>query len=197
MEAMSHSVTVLGEPTQYLPMSSYMPQVENAFGEDAIIVGSWTILVAKGTPVEGQSYLLYRLGEFLKSQGFGDVGKIELSFSSLNLKDGAPRDGNPSFQVKKTVRGFEISFLLIDSSGKAASGRVTFATGSPANSTEGVKPNWPVRVIFRKGPITVEVPGKALAYALPGENAKVLISESKKTFIGKVIDGEAVSVDLQ
>jgi flagella basal body P-ring formation protein FlgA len=60
----------------------------------------------------------------------------------------------------------------------------------------GVKSSAPVRVVFRKGPITVEMPGRALASASIGENVGVYISDSQKTFSGRVIDGKAVQVDL-
>src|SRR5271157_5708331 len=106
-EAMSRSVTVLGESVQYLPTSLYMPQLETAFGTDAIVVGSRTVLIPKGTAAEGESYLLDRLGDFLTAQGIADDGRIDVSLSLASLKGAAPQDGTPSFQMKKTIRGVE------------------------------------------------------------------------------------------
>ena len=51
-------------------------------------------------------------------------------------------------------------------------------------------------MVFRKGPITVEMPGKALASAAVGESVSVYIADSQKTFTGRVTDGKAVQVDL-
>jgi hypothetical protein len=77
-ESLARSVTVLGDSVQYLPVGVYMPQLEAAFGADAIIVGSRTILVPKGTSAEAESYLLDRLADFLAAQGLVDDGKVEL-----------------------------------------------------------------------------------------------------------------------
>lgn len=196
-EAMSHSVTVLGESVQYLPTSLYMPQLEAAFGEEAIIVGSRTVLIPKGTSAEGESYLLDRLGDFLAAQGIVDDGRVDVSFALSSLRGGAPQDGTPSFQVAKTFRAVEISFLLTDSAGNSVSGRVTLAAAPEgADFQEGVKSSSPVRVVFRKGPISVEVPGKALSSASVGENVSVFVAGSARTFTGRVIDGKAVQVDL-
>jgi hypothetical protein len=196
-EAMSRSVTVLGEAVQYMPTSLYMPKLESAFGDDAIVVGSRTMLIPKGTSAEGEPYLLDRLGEFLAVQGVVDEGKVEISFTQSSLKGAAPQDGTPTFTLVKTSRGVEVSFLLTGSGGNTVSGRVTLPSGSMgADFQRGVKSSSPVRVVFRKGPITVEVPGKTLSNASVGENVSVVVSEGQKTFTGRVLDGKAVQVDL-
>ena len=196
-EGLARSVTVLGDSVQYLPVGLYMPQLEAAFGADAIIVGSRTILVPKGTSAEAESYLLDRLGDFLAAQGLVDDGKVELAFTQTSLKGSPPQDGMPSCQVVRTARGVEVSFLLTGSNGDAVSGRVTLPAlqGGP-DPQRGVKSNTQVRVVFRKGPITVEMPGKAIASASLGETVGVLLAEGQKTFIGRVIEGKAVQVDL-
>ena len=196
-EAMARSVTVLGETVQYVPISLYSEQLETAFGDDAIIVGSRTIIIPKGTSAEGESYLLDRLGDFLAAQGLVTDGKVEISFTQASLKGAPPQDGTPSCQVLKTSRGVEVSFLLIGSGGNAVSGRVMLPS-APAGTDyqRGVKSSAPVRVVFRKGPITVEMPGKALASASVGENVSVFVADSQKTFTGRVIEGKAVQVDL-
>jgi flagella basal body P-ring formation protein FlgA len=51
-------------------------------------------------------------------------------------------------------------------------------------------------VVFRKGPITVEVPGKTLGASSVGDVVNVSIAESQKTFTGRVTDERAVQVDL-
>ncbi len=53
-EALSRSVTVLGDTVQFVPAAAYQEWIEAAFGPDAIIVGSRTILIPKGTSAEGQ-----------------------------------------------------------------------------------------------------------------------------------------------
>jgi hypothetical protein len=196
-EGLARSVTTLGDAVQYLPVSLYMPQLETAFGTEAIIVGSRTILIPKGTPAEGESYLVDRLADFLAAQGLVDDGKVDLAFTLASLKGSPPQDGIPSCQVMRTSRGIEVSFLLTGSGGSSVSGRVTLppAPAGP-DRQRGVKSSAPVRVVFRKGPITVEMPGKALGSAAVGESVSVYIADSQKTFTGRVTDGKAVQVDL-
>jgi hypothetical protein len=194
---MSRSVTVLDEKVQYLPTSLYMPQIEAAFGTDAIIVGSQTLLIPKGSSAENEPYLIDRLADFLLSQGYLDDSKVAFSFTQGSIKGAPPQDGIPSCQVVKTSRGVEVSFLLTGSTGNSVSGRVTLPPVPAGTDTpRAVKSNEPVRVVFRKGPITVEMPGKALAGATVGDNVNVFIAESQKTFSGRVIEGKAVQVDL-
>ncbi|MGO9308695.1 MAG: flagella basal body P-ring formation protein FlgA [Spirochaetia bacterium] len=196
-EAMSRSLTVLGESVQYLPTSLYMPQLEAAFGQDAIIVGARTVLIPKGTSAEGETYLLDRLVDFLAAQGLVDDGRVDISFTQSGLRGGAPQDGTPAFQVVKTSHAVEISFLLTDSAGNSVSGRATLAAAPERTDlSQGVKASSLVRVVFRKGPISVEVPGKALSSAPVGENVSVYVAESQRTFTGRVMDGKAVQVDL-
>jgi hypothetical protein len=196
-EALSQSATVLGDTVQYLPVSQYAPQLEAAFGTDAIIVGSWSLVVPRGTSAEAEPYLLDRLADYLIAQNLVGDSRADLSFTLGSLSGPPPRDGSPVFQVMKTSHGTEVSFQLAGSAGSAVSGRVTLpaAPASP-DSAPAVKPNAPVRVVFHKGPITVEMPGRALAGAAVGQTVAVYISDSQKTFTGRVLDGKAVQVDL-
>jgi hypothetical protein len=196
-ESLARSVTVLGPFVQYLPMSSYANQLESAFGENAIIVGSKTVLIPKGTPAEEVPYLLDRLGDFLAAQGLAKDGTVEVSLTISSLKGTAPQDGTPLFQVLKTSGGIEISFVLTGASGNAVSGHVKLASGlAGADTQKSVKVNSPVQVNFHKGPITVEMPGKALSTASVGDNINVFVAEDQKTFTGRVISAKEVQVDL-
>ena len=196
-EALSRSVTVLGDAVQYVPASLSMPQIEAAFGADSIIVGTRTILIPRGTSAEGEAYLLDKLADFLQGQGLVDENKVDIAFTQSSLRGAPPQDGIPSCQVMKTSRGVEVSFLLTGTNGSAVSGRVTLPPASEGSDPLlGVKSSTPVRVVFRKGLITVEMPGRALASAAVGETVSVYISDSQKTFTGRVTDGKAVQVDL-
>jgi hypothetical protein len=61
----------------------------------------------------------------------------------------------------------------------------------------GVRENDPVSVFFRKGAITIEMPGRALQSAHLGEQAKVFIPESRLSFSGIVVGNKAVSVEIR
>ena len=197
-EAMSRSATVLGDTVQYLPVSQYAPELEAVFGAGAIIVGSWSLIVPRGTSAEAEPYLLDRLADFLISQNLVGDARADLSFTLGNLNGSPPRDGSPTFQVARAARGTEVTFQLTGSDGGSVTGRVSLSaapSGSEAAASE-VKSNSTVRVLFRKGPITVEMAGRALASASAGQSVAVYISDSQKTFTGRVLDGKAVQVDL-
>jgi len=53
-----------------------------------------------------------------------------------------------------------------------------------------------LNVIFRKGPVTIEMPGKALASARIGERVSVFIAESQRNFAGRLLEGKAVDIEL-
>jgi hypothetical protein len=196
-EALSRSVTVLGDGVQFVPASLYQGWIETVFGPDAIIVGSRTVLIPKGSSAEGEAYLLDRLADYLIAQKLVSDSRVEMTFTQGSLKGAVPQDGTPSYRVVKSALGIEVSFLLIGSGGDSVSGRVTLPAGDAAPSGQfDVKSSSRVRVVFRKGPITVEVPGKTLGAASLGENVKVSTIESQKTFMGRLIEGMAVQVDL-
>jgi len=203
-EQLARSVAVLADTLQYLPVAAYGPQLASAFGSDAIIVGSWSLVVPRGTSAESQPYLLDRLVDYLVSQGLLGDAPSQIAFAVGSSSGAPPRDGTPVFQVVRTPRGTEVSFQLTGTSGGSVSGRAslpaavaapdaapTADAGAPA-----VKGATIVRVVFRKGPITVEMPGRVVAGGGVGQAVTVYIPDSQKTFTGRVLDGKAVQVDL-
>jgi Chaperone for flagella basal body P-ring formation len=196
-EALARSVTVLRSGVQLIPAAAYQEWIEHVFGTDAIIVGSRTVLIPKGSPAEGEPYLLDRLADYLVAQKLVGDGPVEMTFTQGSLAGTPPQDGSPSFQVTRSSRGVEVAFLLVGAGGGSVSGRVALPAVDPSAAAQaGVSSGTPVRVVFHKGPITVEVPGKALAAASAGDNVDVSITESRKTFNGRVIDAKVVQVDL-
>jgi len=195
-EALARSATVLGTAVQYLPASQYQPQLEAAFGSDAILVGSWSMIVPRGTSAEGEGYLLDRLADFLISQNLVGDDRVDLPFALGSLRGNPPVDGAPLFQVVKTSRGTEVSFSLTGSDGGMVSGRVTLPPVTAADAAAGVRMNTPVRVVFRRGLVTVEMPGRALSSAAVGDPVSVYVADSQKTFTGRLLEGKAVQVDL-
>ncbi len=169
-ETLARSIAVAGDKVLLIPAALYREQLEAVFGRDSIIVGSRTIVVPRGALPEEETYLLTRLVDFLSSQGLVGAACTELSLVQSQLKGSLPIDGNPLFQVVKAANGsVEVSYSLTGSSGSSVSGRVSFSAPAGASgSTDGVRSGAPVDVIFRKGPITIEMPGKAMATARDG-----------------------------
>ena len=124
----------------------------------------------------------------------GDV-PLDMTFAEGSLAGAPPQDGSPSFRVTKSTRGVEVFFLLVGAGGGSVTGRVTLPVVD-AGAQGGVSSGTPARVVFHKGPITVEVPGRALGAGSAGDNVNVSITETRKTFSGRVIDGKVVQVDL-
>jgi hypothetical protein len=195
-EALARSVVVLGEKVLIVPTSLYMDRLEAAFA-DWIVVGARTI-VAPQSFSEGEAYLLDRLADYLVAQGLASAGTTELTVEQNLVRGTPPQEGTPVFQLQKGARGnTEVSFTLAAAAGGSVVGRVALANAAgPANATDGVRPGAIVHVTFRKGPITIEMPGKTTGTARIGERVNVYIAESQKSFNGQLVDGKAVEVDL-
>jgi hypothetical protein len=197
-ETLARSIAIAGDKVLLIPSALYREQLEAVFGRDSIIVGSRTIVVPRGMFPEEETYLLTRLADFLSTQGLVGAAAIELFLAQYQLKGSFPTDGNPLFQVVKAANGsVEVSYSLTGSGGGSVSGRVSFSapTGG-AGSTDGVRSGAPVKVIFHKGPITIEMPGKATATAAMGGRVGVYVADSQRSFIGRVVDTKAVEVEL-
>ncbi len=198
-ETLSSSFAVLGDRVLYVPVAAYALRLETAFGTDAIIVGSRSLLVPAGTPAESQTYLLDRLIDSLQGKGLLGETPVELSLAFAAPQGAAPQDGTPTVQVQRSSRGVtEVSFALTGSNGGTVTGRLSLPSAASTQDSPGsaVKSGAAVRVVFHKGPITIEMPGKALSSAVIGGAVGVLISDTQKRFTGQVLEGKAVEVDL-
>jgi hypothetical protein len=195
-EALARSVTVLQDKVLVVTTSVYSSQLGALFGTDVIVVGSRSIVVPRGSPADGQGYLLERLAEFILSQSLAGVDRLELAYTQVSVRGLPPQDGAPAFHVQKSGRGTEVSFSLTGTDGGFVSGRVAFTAHPAPDIAAGVKSGAPVQVIFHKGALTIEMPGKSLAAAAIGTQVKVYLSESQMSFMGRVIDGKAVDVEL-
>jgi hypothetical protein len=197
-ETLARSIAVVSDKVLYLPAALYVELLEKAFGTGSIIVGSRTIVVPRGALPEGEAFIMDRLADFLDGQGMLGDGRIELAISNNQVRGTLPREGNPVFQVQKTAKGtMEVLFTLAGTGGSSVTGRVALSsTGAVSVSGEGVKSGGPVRVFFRKGPITIEMPGKSLATAAVGERVGVYVADGRKSFSGRVTEGKGVEVDL-
>lgn len=130
-ETLARSVAVLADQPLYLPIALYQADLEAAFGSDAIIVGSRTLVIPKGTPAEQESYTLDRLVDFLQAQGLLADDRLDLSLSQNLIKGNPLADGTPSFQVRKTAPGqTEVSFNLVGAAGSAVTGKISLAAAA-------------------------------------------------------------------
>jgi hypothetical protein len=195
-EALARSIAALGDRPMYIPVAIYLSDLEAAFGSDAIIVGSRTLVVPKGTPMEQETYTLDRLVDFLQAQGMLADDRQELILSQNSVVGAALIEGTPTFQVHKAGRDqTEVTFLLAGAAGSSVTGRISLAALGGGSAID-VKPGSMVKVIFHKGPITIEMPGKAMGSASTGDSISVYVADSQKSFTGMLSAGKAVNVEL-
>ena len=202
-ETLARSIAVASDKVLYLPAALYVELLESSFGSGSIIVGSRTVVVPRGVLPEGEAFIMDRLADFLVGQGLLGTGKTELAILYHQVRGTLPREGNPVFQVQKTAKAMiEVQFTLAGTGGSSVTGRVAFsAAGDGSVSGQGAKSGGPVRVFFRKGPITIEMAGTLLAAAAVGERVRVYVADGQKNFTGRLMEGRAmegkvVEVDL-
>jgi hypothetical protein len=197
-ETLARSIAVMEDRILYLPASLSTALLVEAFGSDSIIVGSRTMVLPRDSLPEGEDWLMDRLGDFLSAQGLVGDGKVEITLVQNFVQGTLPRQGTPSFQVVKSgTSTCEVSFALSAGGGGSVKGRVSFpAADGPAASDQRVAAGTAVNVIFHKGPVTVEMPGKSLSTARVGDRVSVFVAESQKKFAGRLLDGKAVDVEL-
>jgi hypothetical protein len=197
-ETLSQSIAVLAAAPFYVPASSYIDRLLAAFGDDAIVVGSRTLVIPRGAVPDGEAFLLDRLADYLCTQGVLGDQKTELRFTQNLVTGTPPGQGTPVFSLRRPAGGpVEVSFSLSGDPGNSVTGRVVISSAaSGAGSAQSLKSGTAVQVVFHKGLITIEMPGKTLGAAGVGEKVSILVPDSQRTFTGKVLDGKAVSVEL-
>jgi hypothetical protein len=189
--------TLAGVPLS-VPARLYAGLIEEAFGPDSIMVGSRTLVVPRGQVDEQGAQLLARLADFLDQQGVlgGDRVELQLLQPLPVLAQGA----DPAFRILRSTQGpagTEVTCAVSAGKGGAAPASVSLRVRtSAASAAAGVRAGDPVQVRFRRGPVTIEMQGKALATAGFGDSVAVYIPDSLKRFSGRVVGTKAVDVEL-
>lgn len=194
-EALARSVAVVADGIVYVPASSYRQDLQAAFGAAAIIVGARTAVIPRGSAAEGQAWLVDRLVDWLTSQHLLGESTVAIGISQLSTRGTPPLDGSPVFRAIRSGSGGTDVTVSLSSSDGSISGLFSIPAAT-AVAADGVKAGTPVSVVFRKGLITIEMPGRTLAAASPGGTVGVTLTESQKSFTGVLVDGKAVDVDL-
>lgn len=195
-ETLALSVATVADRLLYVPSRTYSDSLEAGFGQDAIIVGSRSLVVPRGAFPPEELPVLDRLLDFLVDQGIlgSDRADIEVR---LNLVQGTVSpDSIPVFRLIRSSRGnVEVSFAA-GTGAEAVSGKMILVVSGAGTGAPDVKASDPVHVLFHKGSITIEMDGRALSAAAVGDSLKVQVPESQKSFVGRLSAGKAVSVDL-
>jgi Chaperone for flagella basal body P-ring formation len=196
-ETLALTVATVSRHLIYIPSRSYMDQVENVFGRDSIFVGSRTIVIPRGAVPEASIPLVDRLVDFLTANGVlaGDVADIDIR--SIQSAGTLPQGAAPSFQmVRSSKTSVEVTFSAAAEDDQS-SGRILLGLKEDARAAvAGLRAGDSVQVIFHKGPITIEMQGKAQMAAAVGDTVSVLVTDSRRTFSGRLLAGKAVDVEL-
>jgi hypothetical protein len=197
--ALESVVATVGTSLLSVPSRSWAGVLEQGLGPDLILVGSRTLVVPRGRFSPAEAELLSRLADFLECRGLlGD------SRAEIELVRPLPRDLQPDaavrFTAEKTLgtaRGQELSCTLLPAASERSLGALVLRVRqAAAPAGEGVSAGDKVEVSFRKGPLTIEMQGKALASAGFGDSVAVYVPDSLRSFSGLVIGKKAVSVEL-
>jgi hypothetical protein len=196
-ETLALAVASVSSHLLYMPSQSYMDRVEDAFGRDSIFVGSRSLVIPAGAVPDNEIPLLDRLIDFLADTGVLGNEVADIEVRSIQLVGTPPQTSIPLFQLVKPSRdSLEISFSDSGSGGDASGKIILALKGDPRAAAADIRASDPVRVIFHKGPITIEMKGRALDAAAVGETVSVLLTDSQKSFSGKLLVGKAVDVEL-
>ena len=64
------------------------------------------------------------------------------------------------------------------------------------SAADGVRSGETVQVVFRRGTVTIEMEGRALSSAAPGQDVSVWVAESRRSFAGTATGRKVVDVVL-
>jgi hypothetical protein len=207
-DVLRRPVDELEDRALLLPISLYRSQL--AQGGDLIVVGKRTLVVPRGSPADGALPLFDRLVDRMQELGWLGPGRVEIEVERVSGQDARQTVREPVFTVLRADRRagplsgeVEVGFRGTADSGDTASGRITLRLRQDAGPDSaapdpslGVRANDQVFVQFRKGALTVEMPGRVVAPAQAGEQVTVFVPDARRSFSGILLEGKVVSVDI-
>jgi hypothetical protein len=197
-ETLQSAVATVSGALLVVPARLYSRLLERAFGADSILVGSRTLVVPRGLLADDGVRLFGDLAEFLWQQGM--LGEERAELEVVQTLDGSfPSGAAPFFKLTRSAAisgAREITCSVSTSASALPVGSVRVRVRAAVATTPGVRASDRVQVLFRKGLVTVEMEGKALASAVFGESVSVRVPESLRSFSGLVIGNKAVEVEL-
>jgi len=195
-ETLALSVATISDHLLYIPGRLCIDRIGDAFGRDSIVVGSRTLVIPRGAVPDATVPLMDKLVDFLGDAGVLGAEPADIEIKSIHVTGTLPQNIVPVFQIARSSRGsVEITFAAAEAG--QGSGKILLALKEERRTAAAdIKASDPVRVIFHKGPITIETQGKAQASAAVGETVNVLAGDSARTFSGRLRDGKVVDVEL-
>jgi hypothetical protein len=198
-ELLHRTAAAPGDRLLLVPAAFFRDLLAGSLGDGAALVGSRSLVVPRGLAVGESAAMLDRLVDWLDAQGGFGGGAVELEI--LKAPDPAALPAaSPGFVLVRAERssGFflgvvEVSFAGAGNRASRVSLRVSQAIPSAA---DGVKSGETVQVVFRRGAVAIEMEGRALSSAAPGQDVSVWVAESRRSFAGTATGRKVVDVVL-
>jgi hypothetical protein len=198
-ELLARSAAAPDDRLLLVPAAFFRDLLAGALGDGAALVGSRSLVVPRALAVGESAAMLDRLVDWLDAQGGFGRGAVELEI--LKAPDPAALPAaSPGFTLVRVERSsglfdgvVEVSFVGAGNRASRVSLRVRQVIPSAA---DGVKSGETVQVVFRRGAVTIEMEGRALSAAAPGQDVSVWVAESRRSFAGTATGRKVVDVML-
>lgn len=182
-----------------VPASFFRDLLAGSLGEGATFVGNRSLVVPPALVGGDAVDLIDRLVEWLDVQGVFGRSAVELEI--IQAPDRAALDpASPGFSLVRAERTggllsgvVEVSFEGV---GNRASRVVLRARQAIPSASDGVKSGETVQVFFHRGAVTIEMEGRVLSSAAPGQGVTVYVTESRRSFAGIASGRKVVDVQL-
>jgi hypothetical protein len=198
-ELLSRSAAAPAARMLLVPAPFFRNLLAGSVGEGVTFVGSRSLVVPPALAAEDAVGLLDRLVEWLDDQGGFGRGAVELELLQAPERSALPAS-SPGFALVRAERTAGLLSGIVEVSFQGAGNRtsrvVLRARQAIPSASESVKSGETVQVFFRRGAVTVEMEGRALSSAAPGQSVPVWVAESRRRFAGTAAGRKVVDVEL-
>jgi hypothetical protein len=198
-ELLARSAAAPEDRLLLVPAAFFRDLLAGSLGDGAALVGTRSLVVPRAL-ADGESVgLLDRLIEWLDAQGGFGRGAVELEIVQAPDRSALPA-ASPGFSLVRAERTSGLFSGVIEVSFTGAGSRtsrvVLRARQTIPSAADGVKSGETVQVVFRRGAVTIEMEGRALSTAAPGQGVNVWVAESRRSFAGTATGRKVVDVLL-
>lgn len=198
-ELLARSAAVPEGRMLLVPAAFFRQLLAGSLGDGAALVGSRSLVVPRALAVDDAAALLDRIVDWLDAQGGFGRGAVELQI--LQAPDtGALPPAAAAFTLVRAERTAGLLSGVVEvaypvDGGRTARVALRVRQAIPS-ADDGVKSGETVRVVFRRGAVTIEMEGRALSSAALGRDVSVWVAESRRSFAGTAADRKVVDVVL-
>jgi hypothetical protein len=182
-----------------VPAPFFRDLLAGALGDGAAFVGNRSLVVPPALVAEDAVDLIDRLVEWLDGQGGFGRGAVELELLQAPERSALPA-ASPGFSLVRAERTSGLISGVVEVAFQGAGNRtsrvVLRARQAIPSASDGVRSGETVQVFFRHGSVTVEMEGRALSSAAPGQAVTVWVAESRRGFAGTAAGRKVVDVVL-